>query len=61
MNSPLPSSATPSRETLHSEKLGVWSIVFFVVAAAAPLVGMTGALPPAIVLGNGAGASATRR
>lgn len=56
MNPPLPSNATPSRETLHSEKLGVWSIVFFVVAAAAPLVGMTGALPPAIVLGNGAGA-----
>lgn len=56
MNSPLPPNPAPSRESLHSEKLGVWSIVFFVVAAAAPLVGMTGALPPAIVLGNGAGA-----
>ena len=43
-------------EALRSERLGVWSIVFFVVAAAAPLVGMTGALPPAIVLGNGAAA-----
>jgi len=54
MTSPLPSNA--ARETLHPEKLGVWSIVFFVVAAAAPLVGMTGALPPAIALGNGAAA-----
>ena len=41
---------------LRAGQLGVWSIVFFVVAAAAPLVGMTGALPPAIVLGNGAAA-----
>ncbi|HEX6020035.1 MAG TPA: APC family permease [Burkholderiaceae bacterium] len=56
MTSPLPSSAARPRETLHPEKLGVWSIVFFVVAAAAPLVGMTGALPPAIALGNGAAA-----
>ncbi|MCG3190065.1 MAG: hypothetical protein LKCHEGNO_02666 [Burkholderiaceae bacterium] len=52
MTSPFPAA----RETLHPEKLGVWSIVFFVVAAAAPLVGMTGALPPAIALGNGAAA-----
>ena len=41
---------------LRAGRLGVWSIVFFVVAAAAPLVGMTGALPPAIALGNGAAA-----
>lgn len=56
MTSPLPSNAAQPRETLHPDKLGVWSIVFFVVAAAAPLVGMTGALPPAIALGNGAAA-----
>jgi putrescine---pyruvate transaminase len=37
---------------LRSGQLGVWAIVFFVVAAAAPLVGMTGALPPAIGLGT---------
>ena len=43
-------------EHLRANQLGVWSIVFFVVAAAAPLVGMTGALPPAIVLGIGAAA-----
>jgi amino acid transporter len=41
---------------LRANKLGVWAIVFFVVAAAAPLVGMTGALPPSIVLGMGAAA-----
>ena len=42
--------------TLRPGRIGVWGIVFFVVAAAAPLVGMTGALPPAIVLGTGAAA-----
>src|SRR5688500_19601307 len=41
---------------LARNRLGVTGIVFFVVAAAAPLVGMTGAVPVAIVLGNGAGA-----
>jgi len=41
---------------LHKGRLGVLGIVFFVVAAAAPLVGMTGAVPVAIVLGNGAAA-----
>ncbi len=42
--------------SLRSGRLGVIGIVFFVIAAAAPLVGMTGALPAAIVLGNGAAA-----
>ena len=41
-------------ESLAKNRLGVAGIVFFVVAAAAPLVGMTGAVPVAIVLGNGA-------
>jgi len=41
---------------LHRGRLGVLGIVFFVVAAAAPLVGMTGAVPVAIVVGNGAAA-----
>ncbi|TFD30730.1 APC family permease [Cryobacterium cryoconiti] len=45
-----------SQSTLHTGRLGVIGIVFFVVAAAAPLVGMTGAVPVAIVLGNGAAA-----
>lgn len=39
---------------LHHGRLGVVGIVFFVVAAASPMVGMTGAVPVAIVLGNGA-------
>lgn len=50
---------TPQAEastSLRKGRLGVIGIVFFVVAAAAPLVGMTGAVPVAIVLGNGAGA-----
>ncbi|TDC11037.1 APC family permease [Nonomuraea longispora] len=41
---------------LARNRLGIAGVVFFVVAAAAPLVGMTGAVPMAIVLGSGAGA-----
>ena len=41
--------------SLRKGRIGVIGIVFFVVAAAAPLVGMTGAVPVATVLGNGAG------
>ena len=50
-------SAPPETEgtALRKARLGVIGIVFFVVAAAGPLVGMTGALPPAMVLGNGTG------
>jgi len=35
--------------------LGPWHVVFMVVAAAAPLTGMLGAVPAAIMMGNGAG------
>lgn len=49
-------SAPGAEQSLRSGRLGVIGIVFFVVAAASPLVGMTGALPAAIVLGNGAAA-----
>ena len=50
--------STPETDsaTLRKGRLGVIGIVFFVVAAAATLVGMTGAVPVAIVLGNGAAA-----
>ena len=41
---------------MRKNRLGVLGIVFFVVAASAPLVGMTGAVPVAILLGNGAAA-----
>lgn len=40
--------------SLKKGKLGVLGIVFFVVAASAPLVGMTGAVPVAMLAGNGA-------
>ena len=50
-----PTSDAPSTG-LRKGRLGIIGIVFFVVAAAAPLVGMTGAVPVAIVLGNGAAA-----
>ncbi len=48
--------APPETEetSLRVGRLGVVGIVFYVVAAASPLVGMTGALPVATVLGNGA-------
>ena len=45
-----------ARRRSATGRLGTLGIVFFVVAAAAPLVGMTGAVPFAIVAGNGAGA-----
>ena len=48
-------AATPET-SLRTNRLGTLGIVFFVVAAAAPLVGMTGAVPVAIVAGNGAAA-----
>jgi len=41
--------------SLRKGRIGVLGIVFFVVAFAAPLVGLTGAVPVAVVLGNGAG------
>lgn len=44
-----------SKEGLRRDTLGVHHVVFFVIAAAAPLVGMLGAVPPAVTLGNGSG------
>ena len=52
-------SDNSSGTSLSKGKLGTAGIVFFVVAAAAPLLGMTGAVPVAMFLGNGAGASGT--
>ncbi len=42
------------RTSLSKGRLGVAGIVFFVVAASAPMAGMTGVVPVAGVLGNGA-------
>lgn len=47
-------SAASEASTLRSGRLGVLGIVFFVVAASAPLIGMTGAVPVAMLVGNGA-------
>ncbi|GIE93041.1 APC family permease [Paractinoplanes rishiriensis] len=47
-------SAVAESAELRRGKLSVLGIVFYVIAAASPLVGMTGALPVAIVVGNGA-------
>lgn len=49
-----PAPPETAETSLRKARLGVIGIVFFVVAAAAPLVGMTGAVPVATVLGNGA-------
>jgi amino acid transporter len=49
-------SDTDAGGSLKKGKLGVLGIVFFVVAASAPLVGMTGAVPVAMLAGNGAAA-----
>ena len=49
-----PAPVETETTSLRGGRLGVVGIVFYVIAAASPLVGMTGALPVAIVLGNGA-------
>ncbi len=48
-------STAAERSALRSGRLGVVGVVFFVVAASAPLVGITGAVPVAMLVGNGAG------
>ncbi|MCX8505324.1 MAG: APC family permease, partial [Alphaproteobacteria bacterium] len=45
---------TPNR--LRSGRLGAAAISFFVISAAAPLTGVAGGFPIAMLLGNGAGA-----
>ena len=51
------STAQTAEDTsLKKGRLGVLGIVFFVFAASAPLVGMTGAVPVAMLAGNGAAA-----
>jgi amino acid transporter len=55
MTEPVTTREPAHVEHLAANRLGVAGIVFFVVAAAAPLVGMTGAVPVAVVAGNGPG------
>lgn len=51
-------TSTTSSNVLQRDALGVIAIVFFVMAAAAPLTAIVGAAPLAFSLGNGAGAPA---
>lgn len=56
---PAPTSAAGTGERsrrLESDAIGVFGLVFFVVAAAAPLTVMAGAAPLTIGIGNGVGA-----
>lgn len=48
-------TASAGPERLAKNSVGVTEIVFFVVAAAAPLTAVVGASPPAFAFGNGAG------
>ncbi|MDO1583256.1 APC family permease [Rhizobium oryzicola] len=50
-------SATAPSGRLARNSVGIAHIVFFVVAAAAPLTAVVGATPPAFAFGNGAGVS----
>jgi amino acid transporter len=52
-----PQAAEAHDHALRKGTIGLFGIVFFVLAAAAPMAGMTGVLPPAVVLGDGAGAA----
>lgn len=51
-----PGDPETAHTSLRKGTLGLAGIVFFVVAAAAPLAGMTGAFPVAAAIGVGAGA-----
>ena len=58
MTTPQTRQETPATDQPR-RRIGVLGIVFFVVAAAAPIVGVTGAVPVSIVLGNGAAVPGT--
>ena len=51
----LSQTALPQGNQLQKGSLGLWSIIFFVIAAASPLTGVVGGLPVAFMAGNGAG------
>lgn len=49
---------TQPEQRLRKDAIGLWSIVFFVVAAASPLMAMLGTVPIVLRSGNGVGAPA---
>lgn len=50
------SASRRDQQQLRTGRLGAMAIAFFVISAAAPLTGMAGGAPFAMLLGNGAGA-----
>lgn len=50
-------SSRPERAGLKRNAISGTGVVFLVLAAASPLIGLTGAVPTAMVIGNGLGAS----
>ncbi len=53
------SIARRDRQQLRHGRLGVLAVAFFVISAAAPLTGMAGGAPVAMLLGNGPGVPST--
>jgi amino acid transporter len=51
--------STPAPDHLRRGALGLWAVVFLVVASAAPLTSMLGAVAPPLAIGNGIGAPGT--
>lgn len=45
--------------TLRKDALGMWNIVFFVIATNGPLTALVGVIPTAILMGNGVGLPST--
>jgi len=52
-------SATTTKNKLRRNSIGLALVVFMVISAAAPLTGVAGAIPIAMLLGNGAGIPGT--
>ena len=54
-----PAAQAATRGGLRGNALGLWGVVFLVVASAAPLTSMLGAVVPPVAAGNGIGAPGT--
>jgi amino acid transporter len=57
MATPTTSPDVSHDNALRGGTIGLFGIVFFVVASAAPMAGLTGVLPGMVALGNGTGAA----
>ena len=54
-SSTVSSGTTAPAQTLQRNSITVAGIVFLVLAAASPIIGLTGAVPVTMVIGNGLG------